>query len=237
MENYRVLLFTLILLVFYACTTIDNETKSITEGEKVVNTDQVRGSDFDIFLSNFKKVELPFNLTIDSPHWIDFSKGKSGFSVIPRDKIKKYFYANDDELWKARKFDQYYYGNTFLFNENLVGVTYYGTSIEDNDITGYQLVLFNRKGAVKNSLIIAGTTGLFDTEMQMEAEISKGTITINKIELEVDKIKDPSRFKGKQKVIVYQVSEDGSLKKDHGTAYTIKTFTTDEEHYRIKILE
>lgn len=227
----------LILLFYCGCTSSENKNKAIAEKDKVTVVDPSTDNHFDVFLRNFKKVDLPFNLTIDSPYWIDFSDRKSRTSVIPRDKIKKYFYANNEEQWKASKFNQFYYGQTFLINDNLIGVSFYGTSKEDNSINGYQLILFSKNGELKNSLLIAGSRGIFDTDMQMEAEITKREITINKIELNLDEIKDLSRFNGKQKFIVYQMSEDGSLKKANETAYKIKTLTIDEDHYRIKILE
>ena len=98
--------------------------------------------------------------------------------------------------------------------------------------------MFDNEGKLLDSLLIAGTRGLFDVDMQIEANIQKDKITLSKIELNLDEIQDLKRFTGMQKLITYQVNEDGSVRKNDETEYQVRTLTANEEkNYRIEIVE
>lgn len=229
-------LLILIILPLLGCTP-NVKNKSVIEGEREVSLNQLKEGHFDVFLKEFKREDLPFNLTTSSASWINFSEGKPSSPVIPRNKVKKYFYANSDEQLKESNFDQFYYGSVFEFSRNLMGVTYYGTSKEEDGISGYELVLFDKHGIMKNTLLIAGTRGIFDVDLQVEAKIEKTRVVLSKIELDLDKVQDLDYFEGKQKFITYQISNDGVVNKVNETDYVIKILTAKEDkNYRIEVV-
>lgn len=230
----------LILLSIFSCATPPIETSSIIskpydESVLVISSKHIA---FNSFVDKFQKIDLPMSLKVNGPHWIDFSAGKDIKKVISRDLVRRYFYDNSDQKLKSSSIDQFYYGNTFLFSEDLIGISFYGNSKESNGIDGYHLHLFNGKGDLKDVLLIAGSRGLADVDLQIEAKISKKEIILNRIELDQNKITDLNKFEGKQKMITYRILNEGSFQKVNETEFKSVWLSQKEDNgFRIQVIE
>ena len=181
------LLFYIFIILSNSCSSGSLEKqqdKLITQNYKE-ESQQSKG--FKDFIDNFQEVYLPYDLTIGNKYWIDFHNNTND-SVISRDLVEKYLYEGSSEKYKNSPYGQFYYGIRIKINKNVIGVAFYGTAKEDNGINGYELVLFDSNGSKLDHLVVAGATGVFDTDMQLEAKIELNRITLNEIKLDLEKI-------------------------------------------------
>jgi len=133
---------------------------------------------FSNFSKNFKKRNLPYELSLFNKDWVDFY---SPIKEINRDSVVKFLCEGNKNkiLASGGGYEQFYYGYQINIQDSIIGLIYYRTS---STYSGYVLSMFNKKGKMSGELFLAGTNGEYDIEAQKEANLfENGQIEIKEI--------------------------------------------------------
>lgn len=197
--------YLLISFLVTACTN-DNDSKSDKEAKTNQNNseEKVMNSDFELFVNNFTKVELPFIIKIQDSREYDPDKLK----WIDTAYVNKYISVNNKYFHNGH-YIKYYYVHSFNVKSKVNVLLYYQS---DNDsINQYILNIYNQKGQLLDNIEFSGIIG---DVYELDGTINeKSEIELSKLVFEFSpKYPEIKEFKEVREVTRYKIDDDGKIK-------------------------